>query len=153
MSAGPRWGDVHAAILAKLPTLSALSGWSVFDGYPVTSAAPLNSVTVGFVTDDGAGTFAQSWDTSGYAVTEVGTLLSMIRCNTGGSDPATTRDRAFAAFAEWQQWLASDHTLGGVLSPQTEITLSADVHMVQDQQGSATGLLVTTTYQTTTFVA
>lgn len=153
MTAGPRWGDIHDALLAKLPTLQALSGWSVFDGYPVTGAAPLNSVTVGFVTDEGAGTFQQSRDTSGFAVAEVGTHRSMIRCNTGGTNPQTTRDRAFAAFADWQQWIMEDQTLGGLLSEQTEITLAADVSAVQDTQGSATGLLVTLAYQTVTFVA
>lgn len=153
MTAAPRWGDIHSALLAKLPTLSAFSGWSVFDGYPVTNASPLNSVTVGFVTDEGAGTFQQSRDTSGFAVAEVGTHRSMIRCNAGDTDPTITRGRAFAAFTDWQRWILEDQTLGGLLSEQTEITLAADVSSVQDVQGSATGLLVTLAYQTVTFVA
>lgn len=149
MNTPPQWPAVYAAIVAALPSLPGFADVAVYDGYPVTQDQPLDSVTVGFVSDESAGTFQQTPDPSGYGVVETGQIRSMIRCNAGETDPTVTRSRAFALFAAWSAWVNTDQTLGGVLSEQAFLQLSADVDSVQASQGSATGLLVTLSYQTT----
>lgn len=151
----PRWPDVYAALLAKLPTLDAFSGVEVFDGLPLTGEDPDNWVSIGFVTDEGAGAFQQSPDPSGFATTEVGDIRCHLASNVRDSgDLAATRRTVFALFAAWQEWLFADQTMGGALPTGSVIDLSAQVQAHQDgNAGSASGLIVTVTYQVTTYIS
>lgn len=147
----PRWPDVYAAIVAKLPTLPAFAGVPVYDGQPITQDTPTAWVSVGYYTDDGAGTFAQVRHPSDFGTTETGDIKSHLVAVDGDTDLTVTRTRAFALLAAWQTWLEGDQTLGGLLQPGSEINLTAQVMDPENQQGSATSLLVTVTYQTTTY--
>ena len=149
----PRWPDVYAALLAGLPTLPAFAGVSVFDGEPVSNDAPVAWVTVGFVTDEGAGTFQQVPDTSGFGTVEVGDIRCHIAANAGDTDMTITRGQAFALLAAWQGWVFNNPTLDGRVPGCELVNLSAQVETVQNSQGSATGLIVTVSYQANTFIA
>lgn len=151
MSSAPRWPDVYAALLAFLPTLSAFNGVPIYDGQPITQDAPLTWVTVGYVTDDGAGTFQQTRDTGGFATVEAGSINCHLAAVDGGTDLSVTRTKAFTLFAAWQSAVEHDQTLGGRLPLGTVVDLGVQVADPQNQQGSATSLVVTVSYQTLTY--
>jgi hypothetical protein len=148
---GAQWPRVFAGLLALPATLPAFAGVVTFDGQPVTNDAPADWFTVGFVTDDGAGSYQQAPDPSGVATQEVGEVRCHLACNTGDGDPSITRDRAFALVAALQGAIEADPTLGGRLPPGSALSLATQVMAVQNSQGSASSLLVTVHYQTVTF--
>lgn len=149
----PVWPLVHDALLAGLPLLPAFADVPVYDGMPVTGDSPPAWVTVGFVTDEGAGAFQQDLDPSGFATTETGSVVCHIAANAGDGDPSITRTTAFGLFAAWQTWAFNNPTLDGRIPSGQVLNLSAQVDGVQNPQGSATGLIVTVTYQSTTFTS
>jgi hypothetical protein len=147
----PRWPDVYGGLLAVLPTLPAFAGVPVYDGQPITQDAPLAWVSVGYVIDDSAGQFAQVRDASDFATIETGDIKCHLAAVDGGTDLTVTRTRAFALLGAWQDAMQNDKTLGGAVSDMQEISLSTAVLDPENQQGSATSLLVTVTYQTLTY--
>jgi hypothetical protein len=149
---GAQWPRVFAGLLALPATLPAFADVVTFDGQPVTNDAPEDWFTVGFVTDDGAGSYQQAPDPSGVATQEVGEVRCHLACNTGDGDPSITRDRAFALVAALQGALEADPTLGGHVTAQSSVvSVSTQVMAVQNSQGSASSLLVTVHYQTVTY--
>lgn len=148
---GPAWPQVYTGLLSLLPTLPELSEVAIFDGQPVSNDNPMVWITVGFRTDDGAGAYTVEHDPSGGGWVETGTVLCHVASNAGDTDPSVARDAAFGYVAAWQKALESDQTLGGVLTVGSVITLGVQVLGVQNEQGSATGLLVTVNYRTVTY--
>jgi len=120
----------------------------VFDGPPVTSAAPPDYVTVGYVEDDTAGTYFVEAVYDGSISQETGTVVSQIVCQSGDTDVAACRTRAFAIEQQLRDAVKADHTLG-VLSPDGTSTLTTDVQVVQNANGSAVSLILTYGYTTT----
>ena len=47
-------------------------------------------------------------------------------------------------------WVHGDPTLGGVLSPDSEVRTAVDVLTISNARGTATELVLTLTYTTTT---
>jgi hypothetical protein len=68
----------------------------VYDGPPVTSAAPPDYVTVGYVEDDAAGTYSSEAIYDGSLSQETGTVVSQIVAQSGDTNLAACRARAFA---------------------------------------------------------
>jgi hypothetical protein len=151
VSTGPRWTDVYQGLLTFLPTLPAFAGVPVYDGQPITNDQPVAWVTVGYVTDDGAGTFQQSRDPGGFATVEVGSVHCHLAAVDGGTELSVARSKAFALVAAWQSATEKDQTLGGALPPGSVVDLAVQVADPQNQQGSATSLVVTVSYQTLTY--
>ena len=162
MSTGlqPRWPDVYTALLALFPALPGFRGGprgdvAVYDGQSVSDDQPIDFVTVGFQTDEGAGSFAQQWDPSGFGTVESGDLRCLIDSNSGDTDPLSVgadRARAFAMFAALQNAILTDQTLGGALTgSNVRIELAAQIISDQNTAGFAQSLLVTLTYQVTTY--
>lgn len=149
----PRWPDVYAALLAGLPTLPAFVSIPVYDGEPVSQENPPQWVTIGFVTDEGAGTFQQTADPSGFGTVEVGEIRCHIAANAGDIDMTITRAQAFALFGAWQAWVFNNPTLDGRVPGCQVLNLAAQVETAQNSQGSASGLIVTVSYQADTFIA
>jgi hypothetical protein len=147
----PRWPDVFDGLLALLPTLPDTADVSVFDEAPPTGDVSMNWVSVGYIADDGAGDFAQERDPSGFATVETGTVTCHVSFNVGEVAPGVTRARAFGYVGKWQSALEADQTLGGFLPPGSVVNLSAQVLNIENAQGTATDLLVSVAYETTTF--
>lgn len=154
MSTGlqPRWPDVYTALLALLPTLPGFTGVQVYDGQFVGNDYPTDYVTVGFQSDDGAGSFIQQPDPSCFATTEVGDIKCLMSSNSGDTDPAADRARVFAMFTALQTEVTRDQTLRGALADCNHVvTLSAQVVALENTAGAASSLLVSVAYQTTTY--
>ena len=154
MSTGlqPRWPDVYTALLALLPTLPGFTGVQVYDGQFVGNDYPTDYVTVGFQSDDGAGSFIQQPDPSCFATTEVGDIKCLMSSNSGDTDPAADRNRVFAMFTALQTEVTRDQTLRGALADCNHVvTLSAQVVALENTQGAASSLIVSVAYQTTTY--
>lgn len=147
----PRWQAVYDGLLTFLPSLQEFTGVPVYDGQPITQDVPPAWVSVGFITDDSAGQFAQVRDLSDYATIETGDIKCHLAAVDGGTDLSVTRSRAFDLLGAWQTAIQKDKTLGGAVSDMQEVNLSTAVLDPQNQQGSATSLLVTVTYQTLTY--
>lgn len=147
----PRWPDVYNGLLTLLPSLPAFAGVPVYDGQPITQDVPLAWVSIGYVTDDSAGQFAQVRDASDFATIETGDIKCHLAAVDGGTDLAVTRNVAFGLLGVWQNALRNDKTLGGAVPDMQEINLSTAVLDPENQQGSATSLLVTVTYETLTY--
>ena len=151
MTVAPRWPDVLDGLLAILPALPEFAGVQVSDGLPTTVDKPQDWVTVGFVTDEGAGRFVQLADPSGFATQEEGDVRCHLAANAGDADPRLARARAFEIVAAWQAALKADPTLGGRLPSGSVLALEAQVEAVQNRAGSATALLITVNYSTLTY--
>lgn len=147
----PRWPDVYAGLLALLPTLPAFASVPVYDGQPITQDAPLAWVSIGYVTDDTAGQFTQSRDPSDFATTEIGEIKCHLAAVDGGNDLSVTRTAAYALLGAWQTAMQNDCTLAGHIPAGSVLEMTTHVLDPQNQQGSATSLLVTVTYQTLTY--
>ena len=148
----PRWPDVYTALLRLLPTLPGFTGVQVYDGQFVGNDFPIDYVTVGFQSDDGAGSFIQQPDPSCFATTEVGDIKCLMSSNSGDTDPGADRNRVFAMFTALQTEVTRDQTLRGALTGANYlVTLSAQVVALENTQGAASSLLVSVAYQTTTY--
>ena len=156
----PRWPDVYTALLWLLPTLPGFTGdprgtVQVFDGQFVGNDFPIDYVTVGFQSDDGAGSFIQQPDPSCFATTEVGDIKCLMSSNSGDTDPAVVaadRARVFALFTALQTEVTRDQSLRGALTGSNYlVTLSAQVVALENTQGAASSIVVSVAYQTTTY--
>jgi hypothetical protein len=136
-------------VVERLVTLfRGATNVAVFDGPPITSAAPPDYVTVGYVEDDAAGTYFAEAIYDGSLYSETGTVVSQIVAQSGNADVASCRARAFAIEQQLRDAVKADHTLG-VLSPDGTSTLTTDVNVVQNANGSAVSLVLTYGYTTT----
>ena len=148
----PRWPDVYTALLGLLPTLPGFTGVQVYDGQFVGNDFPIDYVTVGFQSDDGAGSFIQQPDPSCFATTEVGDIKCLMSSNSGDTDPGADRTRVFAMFTALQTEVTRDQSLRGALTGANYlVTLSAQVVALENTQGAASSLIVSVAYQTTTY--
>ena len=148
----PRWPDVYTALLALLPTLPGFTGVQVYDGQFVGNDYPTDYVTVGFQSDDGAGSFIQQPDPSCFATTEVGDIKCLMSCNSGDTEPSADRNRVFAMFTALQTEVTRDQSLRGALTGSNYlVTLSAQVVALENTAGAASSLIVSVAYQTTTY--
>ena len=148
----PRWPDVYTALLALLPALPGFAAVQVYDGQYVGEDNPVDYVTVGFQSDDGAGSFVQQPDPSCFATIEVGDIKCLMSSNSGDTDPAADRTRVFAMFTALQTEITRDQTLRGALAGSNNlVTLSAQVLDLENTAGAAASLLVSVAYQTTTY--
>lgn len=148
----PRWPDVYTALLALLPALPGFAAVQVYDGQYVGEDNPVDYVTVGFQSDDGAGSFVQQPDPSCFATIEVGDIKCLMSSNSGDTDPAADRNRVFAMFTALQAEITRDQTLRGALAGSNNlVTLSAQVVDLENTAGAASSLIVSVAYQTTTY--
>jgi hypothetical protein len=141
--------SVWPTVVERLVSLwTSATSAAVFDGPPITSAAPPDYVTVGFVEDDNAGTYFAEAIYDGSMYQETGTVVSQIVAQSGGTDIAACRTRVFAIEQQLRDAVKADHTLG-VLSRDGTSTLTTDVQVVQNSNGSAVSLVLTYGYTTT----
>lgn len=139
------WPKLTERLIALLPTLPGWSAVTVYDGPPVTSDAPIDYITVGWVPgEDFAGSYEQARGV-GNLLEENGSIRSELVCVDGGGDLNAVRDRAFALVDAWEQSLADDQTLG-VLLPSSTASLSVDVEPAQTTAGAVQRLTVTLVY-------
>lgn len=131
------WPAVYAWELAALPTLPGWSDVAVYDGPPVTGDDPEWYVTVGWVNDPEAGTWQRQRAPSGMEMLEEGDIRSTLTCQTGDVDLASMRTKAFDLINEFAATVEVDRSLGGILPPQSEVSVAATVQSIQNPQGSA----------------
>jgi hypothetical protein len=143
------WPNVKNWLADTIPTLTGLSDVQVFDGPPVGRAAPKRYVAVGFVEDDNAGTYSREPAYDGTVWSETGDVRARIVANSGNTDD-TAQNNAFAIVEAIQQAIADDTTLGGALSKDSEVHAAVDVLSISNARGTATELVLTLTYTTTT---
>lgn len=139
------WPVVKARMVAALPTLA---GWDVvttFNGPPVTSSAPPNYVTVGYVVGEAmAGDYTETPGV-GDVDNETGTIRSELVCSTGATDLPTVEALAFALADQVQAWVKANRTLG-VLRPGSTSNLAVDVIPSQTTSGAEQRLVLSLTY-------
>lgn len=139
------WPAVTARLIDLFRSATSVP---VLDGPPVTSSAPPDYVTVGYVEDDTAGTYFVESIYDGSLWQETGTVVCQIVAQSGDANLAACRARAFAIEQQLRDAVAADHTIG-VLSPDGTSTLTTDVLSVQNPNGSAQSLVLTYGYTTT----
>jgi hypothetical protein len=139
------WPSVAARLVSLF---SGSTSAPVYDGPPTTSAAPPDYVTVGYVEDDNAGTYFAEAIYDGSMYQETGTVVSQIVAQSGNADVVACRTRAFVIEQQLRDAVKADHTLG-VLSRDGTSTLTTDVQVVQNSNGSAVSLVLTYGYTTT----
>jgi hypothetical protein len=143
------WPLVKRRLVELLPTLDGWDGVEVYDGPPVTSDAPTDYVTVGYVLDeDFGGSYEQTRNGDGGwsgALDETGTLRSEIVCTSGDPDIADVEARAFALVDTWEAEVSRDETLG-VLGASSTSSLAVDVQPINQTSGAVQRLTVTLTY-------
>jgi hypothetical protein len=144
------WPNVKAAIAAGAESLPEFSDAEVYIGPTPTNDAPLKSLEVGFVNDENnAGTYSRSLAYDGTVWGETGDVRSTIVAQAGDDDPSIAEADAFTMADALAGWIASDPTLGGVLSLDSEVRTSVDVLSISNARGTATELVLTLTYTTT----
>lgn len=147
-----QWPLVVAKLLAVLPTLS---GWdatnvTVHDGPPDTDSPTLDYMTVGYVSDDQAGTYSLSQNDSGFQWDETGTVRCQLVCRDGETGVAGMRVRAFQLADVLETYVRSDRTLGKTLSPDGTIDVNSEVQTVQSTAGVKVSIVFTLQYTTVT---
>jgi hypothetical protein len=143
---GVAWAAVRAQLATMLPGVVG-SGVTVYNGPVVSNEAPLAYLTLGNVpsTDnEGAGTFSQDVGPDGFSALEGGTVLAELGAVAGTKKVPDV----FTTFAAIAAWVQADMTLGGVLTPGSTCTVSADVVEAQTTAGAVQRLLLTFTYTT-----
>jgi hypothetical protein len=149
-----QWPLVAERLVALLPTLPGWSGVEVFDGPPVTGETPAQYATVGYVSDEHAGTYNTTLGPNGQQTVETGQVISQLVCATGDSDEgdvevSSMRSQAFALMDALDAEIRRDRRLG-VLSQEGTTDLAVDVLSVSNRQGTACSLVFTLTYFTVT---
>ena len=145
------WPAVRTAIFTGATGLPAFADASIYVGPTPTNEAPTKALEVGFVNDENnAGTYERSLAYDGSVWAETGDVRSTIIANAGDSDPSIAEGDAFTMADALQGWIQSDPTLGGVLSLDSEVRVSVDVLSISNPDGTATELVLTLTYTTTT---
>lgn len=146
-----QWPLVVEKLLAVFPTLTGWGAVDVFDGPPVTSATPPKYVTVGFVPpDDHAGSYTILQAPDGFRWHESGSVRCRLVCADGGIDLAQSRIDLFALADVFEAWIRADRTLGGVLSKDSTVDVTTDVHSDQNTNGSGQAAVFTVAYTTVT---
>jgi hypothetical protein len=146
------WPQVVDYLLATLPNLPSWASVAVFDGPPNTGDDPTDYCTVGYVSDDSAGTFLQSWNDDGFHVNEEGTIRLDITAQTGDDTLSEVRTRAFVLFDELDDWLRRHQTLGGLLSTNATVLLASDgVNTESNAAGLAQTIVCSVGYYTETY--
>lgn len=155
---------VIAAHVAKLPTLP---GWdaadidlntgasrpatTVYEGARLARDDARRYVTVGYVAGaDGPVVHLEPSHNAQSQSTEVGQLSCELIV--AARDIAAARTAVFELLLPWSAWIATDRTLGAVLLPGSELTLSADVALTTNTRSGATAsAVVTITYTAVTY--
>lgn len=144
------WQAVKAAIFTGAASLPAFADASIYNGPQVSSEAPLKKLEVGFVNDENnAGTYERSLAYDGWVWAETGEVRSTIVAQSGDADPSIAEGDAFVMADALADWIQADPTLGGVLSPDSEVRTAVDVLSISNARGTATELVLTLTYTTT----
>jgi len=145
------WPAVKAALAAGAESLPEFSDTTVFIGPQSTKAAPTKMLEVGFVNDENnAGTYERSLAYDGTVWSETGEVRSTIVAQSGDADPSVAEGDAFDMADALVAWAQNDPTLGGVLSLDSEVRMAVDVLTIANARGTATELVLTLTYTTTT---
>jgi hypothetical protein len=146
------WPAVAGWLLTTLPTLPGWSGIVVYDGEPDTGDSPTDFATVGFTTSgDVGGEFTEVVSDDGLFVNEQGHVYVDIACQSGDSDLATVRSRCFGLLDSLRAVVKADHTLGGVLSANGDVSIICQPLNIKNQAGVAQAIVVTFGYQTIVF--
>ena len=77
-------------------------------------------------------------------------MRSTIVAQSGDSDPSFAEGDAFTMADALDAWIQANRTLGGALSPDSDIRTSIDVLSISNARGTATELVYVLTYTTTT---
>lgn len=145
------WPDVKAALAAAARTLPAFSGAEIVVGSTPSMSAATRYFAVGFVNDeDNAGTYQRAPVYDGTVWSETGEVRSTIVAQAGDADPSVAEAAAFDMADAFDAWVQANRTLGGVLSPDSDIRVSVDVLSIGNSNGTATELVLVVTYTTTT---
>lgn len=146
-----QWPVVHARLVDLLSNLgSPWSGVSVFDGPPVTARVPDAFCTVGFVSDEEAGgAFTHDRAGNGFQLEETGHVRCELVTQSGPTNLATVRARAFELIDALEAEIRRDQTLG-VLPQGSTTNLAVDVLPVQTTNGAMQRLTFSLNYFTRT---
>lgn len=144
------WPKVKAALAAGVPTISSLTDVEVYAGPPISGEAPERYITIGYVEGDNAGTYQQAREYDGFFTREVGEVRTQIVAQRGESDGSLAEADCFAAADAIDAWVWADRTLGGVLSQDSMVETTVEVHSVSNAAGTATVLIHAFRYTTTT---
>jgi len=138
------WPTVADRVIA---IFKSVTNALVFDGPPVTSSAPPDYVTVGYVEDDAAGSYVVEAVYDGTQLLETGTVVAQVVTQSGDTKVAALRARAFAIADAFADVVRADRTLG-VLSADATTSLSTEIATIQNSKGSAQSLVCTLSYST-----
>lgn len=106
------WPTLRAGLLTLLPTLPGWSGVLVTDGPPLSGDTG-TYCAVGYVEDEqGAGTFTQTPDDSGFFDVETGEVRSELYTGNGDGDLAAAVNAGFTLVNALQAAMKTDRTLG-----------------------------------------
>lgn len=146
------WPQVKAALAAAIPTLpvTGITDVLVFNGPPISGDAPARYVTVGYVDGDNAGTFQTQLEYDGSCRREVGEVRTQIVSQNGETDGSAAEADCFALADALDAWVWANRRLGGVLSPDSQVETTVEVHSISNANGSATALIHMCRYTTTT---
>jgi hypothetical protein len=144
-----RIDDVMTTLVSTFAALPALAGVDVRDGPPLDGMGDSDFVIIGH---DGApdstaeSVFQQEWtDLACTRRTESGEVICCCVSNTGDTDMAVRRTRAFALLAACETALVGDMTLGGVVL-SAQLT-GARVEQYSNPKGVAVVAPFTVTYR------
>jgi hypothetical protein len=135
--------------VATIPTLPGLSDVMVSSGVPTWGDSPDRYVTVGFVTDDKAGTYQRVAVYDGNSWEETGEIRSQIVAQVGDTDPTIAEADCFAIADAISAAVEADQTLGGTLSPEATAESIVEVESIANADGTATALVHVLRYTTT----
>lgn len=143
------WPHILDWHVQNLPTITGIT--NVYER-PVTAASPGSYITVGFTASgDTQGEWSQSYAQDDYGIVEEGHILCDVVAQSGSTDLKTSRDAAVAIVDAWDTALRQDKSLGGLLSANSTIWLTAIPVTAQNSQGSGTRLIVTVQYRCETW--
>lgn len=138
------WAAVRARLATDLPAVVG-SGVRVYDGPVVSNESPIAYLTIASRTSgETSGTFSQDVGPDGFSALEVGSVA----CELAVLDGSTAVPSAFDTFDAIATYLQADQTLGGVLTPGSTVTASADVEQSQTTSGAVQRLLIAISYTT-----
>ena len=141
---GVKWPEVKARLVSALPSVIGPTV-RVFDGPAPTGENPATYLMVGHApstTDDSAGRFTQDVGPDGFSAAENGNVVCELAAITG----STAIPSVFATASAITAWVQADMTLGGVLSPGSTCTVSADVVQDQTTSGAVQRLVLSVNY-------
>lgn len=143
---------VIAGLMAVWQPVATGPDDAVYDSVPVGTDIPLRWVTVGWAEDDNGGstgTVRQMPMYDGTVWGEDGTVLAEIVAQSTTDPLPTVRASAFAFYDALFAAVQADRTLGGVLSRDSTIDLSAEGWPAADAATAEFHIRITVTYTTT----